>query len=109
MHDLSSADHPSDPAPDADRGSVACQVVVRGRVQGVFFRASTQERASSLGVVGWVRNTADGSVEAWFEGSSAAVEQLLGWVRAGGPPAAEVDDLDVSTREPGGHRRFEVR
>jgi acylphosphatase len=68
---------------------------VHGRVQGVAFRASTRRAASALGVSGYARNCADGSVEVLAEGPPEAVERLLGFVRRG-PPAARVERLDVS-------------
>ena len=70
------------------------QVLVTGRVQGVFFRQSTVEMAQGLGLSGWVRNLADGRVQALFEGESTAVEQALAWCRQG-PPRARVDELAV--------------
>lgn len=73
---------------------VRAHVVVSGRVQGVFFRAEAQREAARLGVSGWVRNTPDGRVEAEFQGSPAAVERALEWVRQG-PPRAEVDHVEV--------------
>ncbi len=72
---------------------VARRVVVTGRVQGVFFRASTRDRAREAGVVGWVRNRPDGAVEAHLEGPEAAVERVEGWIRDGGPSGAVVDDV----------------
>ncbi len=69
------------------------RVLVRGRVQGVFFRGATQEEARRLGVAGWVRNRSDGGVEAVLEGPSGPVEALLGFL-AHGPPAARVDALE---------------
>jgi acylphosphatase len=83
-------------------------IVVRGRVQGVFFRAETRERARSLGVGGWVRNDPDGSVEAVFEGPSERVELLVGWCRRG-PRGAEVDSVEVGWEEPEGDDVFRVR
>lgn len=74
---------------------VARRVVVRGRVQGVFFRDSTRRLAQQLGVVGWVRNTADGAVEAHVEGDSAGVAQLIEFMGQG-PPHAVVSRVDVS-------------
>jgi acylphosphatase len=74
---------------------------VRGRVQGVFFRASTRERARELGVVGSVRNCADGSVEIEAEGARAAVDALIAWARRG-PPAARVDAVEIQELEPRG-------
>jgi len=75
--------------------------IVSGRVQGVFFRAFTQQVASSLGLRGWVRNLPDGRVEALFEGERAVVEEALAQCRRG-PPAARVDAVDVAWEEGGG-------
>ena len=68
-------------------------LMVEGKVQGVFFRASTLERAQSLSLTGWVQNLPDGGVEIVAEGSRYALEQLLAWCRDGGPPAATVDHV----------------
>lgn len=83
-------------------------VIVRGRVQGVFFRGSTQEQALARGVDGWVRNQRDGSVEAVFEGPADAVEAVVGWCRQG-PRWAHVDAFDVSDEPPEGLGGFEIR
>jgi acylphosphatase len=83
------------------------RVVVHGRVQGVFFRDSTQTEAESRGVAGWVRNRDDGAVEAVFEGDPAAVEALVEFCRSG-PSHAEVERVDVDEQEPEGLDRFEV-
>ena len=80
-------------------GASRARVVVRGRVQGVWFRESTRRRAEALGLSGWVRNRPDGSVEALFEGDDDAVRAALDYV-AEGPPAARVDALDVLERAP---------
>ena len=69
--------------------------VVRGRVQGVFFRQSTVEQARALGLGGWVRNRADGCVEGVAGGAPAALEQLRAWLRRG-PPSARVEDVEWS-------------
>ena len=74
------------------------RVIVSGRVQGVFFRQTTRERARELGLVGWVRNRLDGRLEAVFQGPPEAVEQMLEWCRHG-PPLAEVQDLQVIEEE----------
>jgi acylphosphatase len=87
---------------------VARRAVVRGRVQGVFFRQATVERARRLGVTGWVRNTPEGTVEIHAEGEPDAVEELLDFAR-GGPPAAHVDRVDVRDVPVEGHRDFGVR
>lgn len=67
---------------------------IAGRVQGVNFRSATRERARSLGLTGWVRNRADNSVEALFEGDALDVEKLIAWCRRG-PPSAQVSDVQV--------------
>ncbi len=87
----------------------ARRLLVEGRVQGVFFRASTARRAEAAGVVGWVRNLPDGRVEAWLEGPREAVEQVERWARSGGPPAARVTAVTAEDVTPAGHERFEVR
>ena len=89
--------------------TVRRRVVVRGEVQGVFFRDSTKREATQRGVSGWVRNREDGAVEAVFEGPPDAVEALIGWCRSG-PTRAEVEDMDVSLEgDPDGLEGFEVR
>jgi len=65
------------------------QISISGRVQGVGFRDALLREARRLGVTGWVRNRANGSVEAVLQGSPAAVEKTIGWARRG-PPAALV-------------------
>jgi acylphosphatase len=75
-----------------DDDVVRVRAIVRGRVQGVFFRASTEEEAQLLGLVGWVRNLPDRSVEIAAQGPRAAVRALLAWARKG-PPAAVVTEL----------------
>lgn len=87
---------------------VARRAVARGRVQGVFFRDSTRRHAQTRGVAGWVRNRADGAVEALFEGEPHAVDAMVDFVRSG-PGHAEVTDLEVEEREPEGLSGFEVR
>ena len=85
------------------------RVVVGGRVQGVWFRASTQEMAQAEGVHGWVRNLPDGDVEAVFEGGREAVERALAWCRRGGPPKARVDRCEETWEAPRGEGPFRVR
>ena len=84
------------------------RVLVRGRVQGVFFRAETRARAESLGLSGSVRNLPDGSVEAVFEGNPERVESMVEWCRRG-PAGASVEGVEVSSEEPTGERGFDVR
>jgi acylphosphatase len=84
------------------------RVVVRGRVQGVFFRAEASVRARSLGLTGWVRNRSDGSVEAVLEGPQEGVESMLRWCTQG-PAGARVDAVEVAWEPPAGAAAFEVR
>jgi acylphosphatase len=72
-------------------------MVVRGRVQGVFFRASTQREAKRLGLSGWVRNRADGAVEVLAEGEETSIRELYGWAQRG-PSAARVDRVEARWR-----------
>ncbi|MCA9730153.1 MAG: acylphosphatase [Candidatus Eisenbacteria bacterium] len=65
------------------------RAIVTGRVQGVYFRGSTEERARALDLAGWVRNLPDGSVEVRAEGTESALEELLTFLHEG-PPAARV-------------------
>ena len=88
--------------------AVRKRVVVHGRVQGVFFRDSTRQHASSRGVAGWVTNRPDGAVEAVFEGEAEAVDSLVRFASEG-PRGAEVADVEVSDEEPEGLSGFEVR
>jgi acylphosphatase len=88
--------------------TVRRRVVVRGRVQGVFFRDSTRARADAHGVVGWIRNRPDGAVEAVLEGPPQAVDRVLRFLKIG-PPQAEVLDVEVSEEEPEGLSGFDVR
>lgn len=87
----------------------ARRLTVHGRVQGVFFRASTREQAQRWGVHGWVANRADGAVVAWLEGPAGAVGAVERWIRDGGPPRAAVDEVEAEDVEPVGHHHFEVR
>jgi len=84
------------------------RVVVHGRVQGVFFRDSTRQRAREAGISGWVANRPDGTVEAVFEGDDEAVEALVRWVHDG-PRGAGVDRVEVTGEEPEGLAGFGVR
>lgn len=84
------------------------RVVVRGHVQGVFFRETARRRAQTAGVAGWVRNNANGSVEAVFEGEPEAVERLVAFCREG-PRGARVDWVDVVSEEPEGLTGFSTR
>jgi acylphosphatase len=75
----------------------SAHVMISGRVQGVFFRAETQKAAHRIGVNGWVRNTADGRVEAVFEGDREQVEQMIQWCWEGSP-SARVENVEAEHR-----------
>jgi acylphosphatase len=84
------------------------ELVIRGRVQGVFFRAATQREARRLGVTGYVKNRADGSVEVLAEGDEDAIRELSTWAHHG-PSAARVDAVDVRWRGyTGDHFEFAI-
>jgi acylphosphatase len=83
--------------------------LVSGRVQGVFFRATTADRGRELGLTGFAKNLADGRVEVVAEGSASAVEALIDFCRQG-PPAARVIGVEVSELEPSGESgSFSIR
>jgi acylphosphatase len=84
------------------------RIRVRGRVQGVAFRWSTQAEARRLGLDGWVRNLPDGSVEAVFEGPADAVARAEAFCGVG-PPAARVDGVEAHDEAPEGLAGFAVR
>jgi acylphosphatase len=77
-------------------------VIVEGRVQGVFFRAHTRDEAMRLGLVGWVRNRPDGSVEAEIEGESDDVDRMIDWLHEGSPHAS-VSHLRINERPVAGN------
>jgi acylphosphatase len=87
---------------------VARQVRATGHVQGVFFRAWTREQAERLDISGWIRNCADGSIEAHLEGPDESVDQLLDLLRRG-PSGARVDNLEVKESAPEYGDWFAVR
>lgn len=83
-------------------------VFVSGIVQGVGYRFTTAKQAKQLGVSGWVRNLPDDRVEGVFEGTKAAVEQMIRWCHKG-PLGAVVKDVIVEYEEPKGIREFEIK
>ena len=85
-------------SPQPERKNVRAEVIISGRVQGVWFRASTVKTARSLGLEGWVRNRSDGRVEAVFEGPSDVVRRAVSWCHDG-PPAARVEGVAVDWTE----------
>lgn len=87
---------------------VARRLVIRGRVQGVWFRESMRQAAEMHGAAGWVRNRLDGTVEAWVEGPAAAVEAMVRWAHRG-PERAEVVAVEQHDAAPSGVAGFEKR
>jgi acylphosphatase len=87
-------------------------VRISGRVQGVWFRQSTRERAEELGLCGWVRNLPDGRVEAFLSGEESAINAALAFLREG-PSMARVDEVQIESRsmpaQPSVRGPFEVR
>ena len=84
------------------------RLVVSGRVQGVFYRATCARLAREAQVGGFVRNLPDGRVEAAFEGPDGVVDGLVAWCRRG-PDLARVDEVEMVAEEPVGDRTFRVQ
>ena len=84
--------------------------LVKGRVQGVFFRAEAQAKAEQLGVAGWVRNTMDGDVEVLLQGPAESLSKMEEWLRIG-PPRASVVAVELSECPEGTEQLagFEIR
>lgn len=74
-------------------------LVIKGKVQGVFYRASAKEKAEDLGITGWVKNTREGFVETVACGNDKAVQQFIEWCKKG-PSNARVDDVVVTEQSP---------
>ncbi len=88
---------------------VRAHVFISGRVQGVFFRSTTQEVAEELGLTGWVRNLSDGRVEAVFEGEKEKVDRAIEFCRKG-PRGARVTGIEVKWEEyTGEYKDFKIR
>lgn len=86
---------------DSKRPPIARHLLIHGKVQGVYYRASAEQEALMLGLSGWVRNRGTGEVEAVVYGPEEDVEAFIDWAREG-PPAAEVTRVEISTAEPPG-------
>lgn len=84
------------------------KIRVRGIVQGVFFRKSTFETASRLGLKGFVKNEEDGSVYIEAQGATPALQSLLDWCQEG-PPRAEVEAVDFNEEEPKDFDGFSIK
>jgi acylphosphatase len=97
-----------DQPPRDDDRLIARRAIVRGRVQGVFFRDSTRAEAQRRGVAGWVANRRDGAVEAHLEGPADAVRLLIDFCSSG-PARARVKTVEVTEIAPRGFNCFQVR
>ena len=86
----------------------AYNIIVTGKVQGVFFRASTLHRATDLHLSGWVQNQADGTVRIWVEGPSEQLQQFISWCYQG-PDFATVAEVISEPSTPQGFTDFEIR
>ncbi|NIJ16572.1 acylphosphatase [Sphingobium vermicomposti] len=87
---------------------IARHLVIMGKVQGVFYRNWTVQTARALGLVGWVRNRTDGSVEAWVEGLGPQVDEFIRLAHDG-PSAAKVSHIETGDVVPKGMRSFQER
>lgn len=86
---------------------VTYSIVVRGKVQGVFYRQGTKEKATSLGIVGTVKNEADGSVHIIATGDKETLDELVKWCRQG-PPKARVESVHAETVPPQAFSNFTI-
>ena len=83
--------------------------VIKGRVQGVCFRACTREAARKMGITGWVKNLPGGDVEALFQGENSRIREMIAWCHQGSP-ASVVDEVQVRKTDPGpSHKTFDIR
>lgn len=88
--------------------TICVKCLVTGRVQGVFFRASTREQALSLGITGYARNLADGRVEVMACGEKSAIDQFRSWLSRG-PAAAQVTAVTCESQESLRYQNFSVQ
>ncbi len=86
----------------------AVSLKIHGRVQGIYYRASAQSKAQSLGLSGWVKNSFDGTVEGHAEGSKEKLKEFIDWCRQG-PPAASVSLVESDWVSPKEYQNFEIR
>ena len=86
----------------------AIHIIIYGKVQGVWFRAGSKERAGDLGIFGWVKNRPEGTVEIHAEGESFQLENFIAWCHKG-TPAANVTSLDIKPIQLKNFTSFEIR
>ena len=94
-------------SPQENAQKAAFHALVRGRVQGVGFRYSAVREADRLRINGWVRNSVDGNVEVWAEGTQAKLDLFLDWLRKG-PQFSQVESVRKENMTPKGYRDFAV-
>jgi len=100
---------PAAPFPGTMLGAmIRVRAIVFGRVQGVWYRQSCRDVAVAAGLRGWVRNNADGTVEAVLEGDAQSVKRVVEWMREG-PSRAVVDDLRLTHEPPAEESSFVIR
>ncbi len=88
---------------------IQAHVLISGKVQGVFFRSNTEDKAIGLGLKGWVKNLPDGRVEAVFEGNEEKVKEMVEWCKKG-PRFSNVRKIDVEfERASNEFKDFEIR
>jgi acylphosphatase len=76
---------------------ITTHIIIKGKVQGVFYRATAKETAVKMGLTGWVKNTAEGNVEAMVTGDAEEVQKFIDWCRQG-PPRAVVTELTTEEK-----------
>lgn len=84
------------------------RILVIGKVQGVFYRATAKEVADNLGITGWVRNTEDGHVEIMASGKEESISKFMVWCRKG-PEKAEVEDITAEKRNDANFKGFSIK
>ena len=86
----------------------ATHIIVHGQVQGVWFRAGTKAKAGELGILGWVKNRPEGTVEIHAEGEKSQLDNFIVWCRTG-TPAANVTSVDLNSISLKNFKSFEIR
>ncbi|HZI02300.1 MAG TPA: acylphosphatase [Flavisolibacter sp.] len=82
-------------------------ILIKGKVQGVFYRVTAKDAGTALGIKGWIKNTADGHVEACISGKEEAIESFINWCWKG-PKDAEVIDIEIKESDYQSFSHFEI-
>ncbi|MFW9923492.1 MAG: acylphosphatase [Candidatus Thorarchaeota archaeon] len=94
---------------NSEQNELHCNIIVKGLVQGVSFRAFTKRKAQSLGLMGIVRNLSNGDVEIDVEGNQERISELIQWLRKEGSPGSEVTDVIITTiKEEANYSYFKI-